>query len=143
MSKFYHPSYIGFDRVFSLMNDLNAPISANYPPYNLVKTDENKYLIELAIAGFAKEQLKISIQENILTIAGDNSSEEEGYVIHRGIAARAFTRKFTLADTVEIRDIVLKDGMLRIYLENVIPEAKKPRTLEIKTDNPKLLVENK
>lgn len=131
----FHPSLIGFDRLSAVLNELNSrgTFTPSYPPYNVVKIDENHYIIEMAVAGFSKNQLSVEIQENTLTVTAKNedSSTTTEYV-HRGIGGRAFLRKFTLMDYLEVRNVTLKDGMLKIELERVIPEALKPRVIEIK-----------
>lgn len=139
----YHPAYIGFDRLWRIFNEAEKSLNTNsgYPPYNLVDLGENKYLVEIAVAGFEAKDIDVTLQENSLLISA-MSPENSNHFIHRGIAGRSFARRFTLADTIEVRDVTLEHGMLRITLENVIPEAKKPRKLEIRSGNPQLLVEN-
>ncbi len=118
-------------------------MKVTYPPYNIVKTSDTTYVIEMAIAGFKTDEIQVVVKENILTVKGNNVTEEKEY-IHRGIASRSFIRTYTLADTIEIKGANLADGMLTIELENVIPEAKKERLILItsKKSNPELLVEN-
>ena len=136
---------VGFDRIFNRMAAMQQTAKAStYPPYNITKESEVKYIIEMAVAGFSEDMLDVSVKECILTVEGkiDNSSEKE--YIHKGIAARAFTREFTLADTIVVRDASLRDGMLRIVLENVIPEEKKPQKIVINrptVDTKELLTE--
>lgn len=109
----------------------------NYPPYNIVKVDDNKYVIEVAVAGFGKHNLDITIQDGTLTIHGFtnvNDLEKEGLnnqYLYKGIADRSFTRKFSLADTVEIKNAELINGMLKLWLENIIPDSKKPKKVDI------------
>lgn len=146
------PFFVGIDRIFDRMHTLNRT-NANqnsYPPYNLIKTDENHYVVELAVAGFKQEDLDITVEDGVLSIEGKIADKEETLAyLHRGISARAFKRVFTLADTVVVRSADLSDGMLRVELENVIPEEKKPRKIEIgynskpalEHDQPELLVE--
>lgn len=109
-----------------------------YPPYNIAKVDENKYVIEMAVAGFGKNNLDIEIANNTLTVKGgltldqlDPPSNPMQY-IYKGIADRAFTRKFNLADTIEVKNAELVNGMLKLWLENIIPENKKPKRVDIK-----------
>ena len=136
---------VGFDRIFNRMAAMQQTAKAStYPPYNITKESEVKYIIEMAVAGFSEDMLDVSVKECILTVEGkiDHSSEKE--YIHKGIAARAFTREFTLAHTIVIRDASLRDGMLRIVLENVIPEEKKPQKIVINrptVDTKELLTE--
>lgn len=136
------PFFIGFD---SLLNKLNHPMNSasgsNYPPYNLIKTDENEYLIELAVAGFSEEDFDIELQDGILTIRGDvGTGDLSAQYIHRGIAARSFERKFTLADTVKVAGASLNQGMLSVRLVNEIPEEKKPIKIPVNKE-PQLLTE--
>lgn len=144
-----YPGLVGFDRHFDLLNSLLEKPSINntaYPPYNLIKLPDNKYIIEMAVAGISKDSLEVLLQENILQIAvvpkSENSFTDKQY-LYRGIAERAFTRSFTLADTVKVTDVVIDNGLLRIYLENEIPEVKKLRKLEIRdnTATKQLLME--
>ena len=133
--------FVGADKMIDTINKAQQMIAntvTNYPPYNIVKVDENKYVIEMAVAGFGTQNLDIEIQDKVLTIKGGVSVDENNPAnyIFKGIADRAFTRKFTLADTVEIKDAELINGMLKVWLENMIPEEKKARKVDIK-DNKK------
>lgn len=141
------PFFVGFDRIFDrmhTMNELQAKQSA-YPPYNLVKTDENHYVVEMAVAGWTREDLDITVEDGTLTIEGkvetDSDAVETEY-LHKGIAKRHFKRSFTLADTVVVNDADLADGILTIELENVIPEEKKPRKIEIGVRQQEFLLED-
>jgi molecular chaperone IbpA len=141
------PLFVGFERIFDRMNAGNkvANIQQKYPPYNIVREDENTYLIELAVAGFGEKDLDIEIHDSVLTIRGNVTeySDTADYIF-KGIAARNFERKFTLADTVEVKELALSQGMLTIRLVNIIPDEKKPRKLFIGVDKPpekQLLVE--
>ena len=140
---------LGFENfirdVETLLND-TKPVN-NFPPHNIIKADENKYVVELAVAGFSKNEIDIQVQDNTLIIKGDKQ-EKEGYeYLHRGIGTRSFTKSITIADTIEVKGAEFKDGILRIGLENIVPEHKKPRKIEIgnelKTFEPKLLQEEK
>ena len=109
----------------------------SYPPYNIKKVSENKYVIELAVAGFGKQDLEMELNEGVLSIKGRTSLDtltkdgvDQTY-LYKGIADRAFTRQFTLADTVEIKNAELINGMLKVWLENIIPEHKKPKKIDI------------
>jgi len=133
------PFTVGFDNVFdnfeSMFDEgvLNVS-SVNYPPYNIVKTGDNAYDIEIALAGFGKDDINVEYAENQLTIKSvkkEEKQEKEG-VIHKGISKRHFVRSFTVADDVEVKGAELKDGLLTVALERIIPEAKKPRTIKIK-----------
>lgn len=139
--------FVGFDKMLTTLNNVqdtytkaivnNTP---NWPPYNIVKIDDNNYTIELAVAGFGKHNLDIEMANNTLVVKGgflsvDEMASESTNPIQylwKGIADRMFTRKFTLADTVEVKNAELVNGMLKIFLENVIPEEKKPKKVDIK-----------
>lgn len=130
-------SAIGFDSVFKKLNEISEslPKVPTYPPYNVRKVDENKYVIEIAVAGFGQQDLELELQDGILTVKGQVTSEgdNENYLF-KGIADRAFTRKFTLADTVEVKNADLMNGLLKIWLERFIPEEKKPKKININAD---------
>ena len=131
--------FIGADRLAKNLK-ANADWLANnvsqaYPPFNLKKVDENKYVIEMAVAGFTKQDIELTLDDNKLLIKGNihsDSKDEKSEFLHCGIANRAFTRQFTLADNVEIYNAELINGMLKVWLEHIIPEDKKPRKVEIK-----------
>ena len=128
-------STVGFDRLFSMLDNLSEPQSAPaYPPYNIERTGENAYRISMAVAGFGEDDLSIESRENTLTIKGERTeqTDEDGKeVLFRGIAARSFERRFQLADHVEVRSANLENGLLHIDLVRNIPEAMKPRKIEI------------
>ncbi|MFZ1814057.1 MAG: Hsp20 family protein [Rhizobiaceae bacterium] len=128
-------STVGFDRLFSMLDNMSEPQSAPaYPPYNIERTGENSYRISMAVAGFSDGELSIESRENTLTVRGEKveSSEEDGKeVLFRGIASRSFERRFQLADHVEVRNANLENGLLHIELVREIPEAMKPRKIEI------------
>jgi len=132
------PFLIGFDRMIERMRD-TAPNQQAYPPYNIVKVDDDQYELQLAIAGFTYDDLDIQIKDGVLTIEGKQEATDEKHYIHRGISGRSFSRVFTLADTVVVNGADLNDGILTVKLENVIPEAKKPRKIEINRGEPQLL----
>lgn len=127
---------IGFEPILKRLAEMSEamPKIPTYPPYNIKKVDENKYVIELAVAGFGKQDLELELQDGTLTIKGNVSSEDADY-IYKGIAERAFTRQFTLADTVEVKNADLINGMLKIWLERFIPEEKKPKKINIGATN--------
>jgi len=127
---------IGFEPILKRLAEMSdaMPKIPTYPPYNIKKVDENKYVIELAVAGFGKQDLELELQDGTLTIKGNVSSEDADY-IYKGIAERAFTRLFTLADTVEVKNADLINGMLKIWLERFIPEEKKPKKINIGATN--------
>jgi molecular chaperone IbpA len=128
-------STVGFDRLFSMLDNMGQPESApTYPPYNIERTGENAYRISMAVAGFADSELSIESRENTLTVKGEKTeTKEEGEkeYLFRGIAARSFERRFQLADHVEVKTASLENGLLHIELVREIPEAMKPRKIEI------------
>ncbi len=123
---------VGFDSMFDrFFGDVEKSESATgYPPYNIRKDEENIYTIEMAVAGFSKEDLEAELKEGILTVRS-KQGQEDGEYLHRGIAKRAFSRSFTLSDDVVIKGADLINGMLTISLERIIPEEKKSRMIEI------------
>ena len=131
--------FIGADKVAKSLKEgaewLANNAAASYPPFNLKKVEDNKYVIEMAVAGFTKQDIELTLEENKLIIkgntAGDTEDKQAEY-LHYGIANRAFTRRFTLADNVEINNAELINGMLKVWLEHMIPEEKKPRKIEVK-----------
>ena len=122
---------LGFDRIFDQLLAKPATKHTTYPPYNITKESETTYVVELALAGFSEEEIDITIKDSILTVEGTSEDSEEKEYLHRGIAARSFSRTFTLADTIVVTDATFKDGILGITLENVIPEEDKPRKIAI------------
>ena len=119
-----------FDNIFDSVFNLNES-NTSYPPYNILKSDNN-YTISLAIAGFSKDEVDLSLQENELVIKGVAKDQDEKIeFLHRGIAGRNFERKFRLADTIKVSDANYENGLLNIYLEREIPEHQKPRKIEI------------
>ena len=127
--------FVGVDRLIDQMiYATTLDSSTSYPPYNIVKTGENTYDVELALAGFGKDDINVEYAENQLTIKSvkkEEKEEKEG-VIHKGISKRHFARSFTIAEDVEVKGAELKDGLLTVALERVIPDHKKPRTIKIK-----------
>src|SRR5271155_5503276 len=131
----FYRSTIGFDRLFSLLDQANADGSPGYPPYNIERTGENAYRISVAVSGFAQNELSIVAKENTLTIKGEKvaneNAKEKPEVLYRGIAARTFERVFQLADFVVVKNASLEHGLLHVDLVREIPEAKKPRSIPI------------
>jgi len=133
------PVSVGFDNVFDhfermFEDDFRVP-SVNYPPYNIVKTGTNTYDIEVALAGYNKKDIDVTYEENMLHIKSkkeDKEDKQEEGVIHKGIAKRYFSKSFTIAEDVEVKGAELKDGLLKVSLERIVPESKKPRTINIK-----------
>ncbi|MCM2290846.1 Hsp20 family protein [Allorhizobium sp. BGMRC 0089] len=131
-------STVGFDRLFTMLDSLGQPDQAQtYPPYNIERTGENTYRITMAVAGFDERELSIEAHAHVLAIKGEKSEDEqnsESEFLYRGIAKRAFERRFQLADHVEVTSASLKNGLLHIDLLRNIPEAMKPRRISISTD---------
>jgi molecular chaperone IbpA len=136
-------STVGFDRLFSLLDQTTGFESApSYPPYNIERTGENAYRITVAVAGFAEPELSIEVKENTLTIRGEKQTskdEKNGEVLYQGIAARAFERRFQLADHVVVKGAALENGLLHVDLVREIPEAMKPRTIPIGNGSAKVI----
>jgi len=134
------PVTIGFDNVFDhfermFEDDFRGLSVSNFPPYNIVKTGKNTYDVELALAGYSKKDIDVSLEDGVLTIKSikeEKEDKEEDGVIHKGIAKRYFSKAFTIADDVEVKGAELKDGLLKVSLERIVPESKKPRTIEVK-----------
>ena len=123
-----------FDNIFDSVFNLNES-NTSYPPYNILKSNNN-YTISLAIAGFSKDEIDVSLQENELVIKGVAKDQDDKIeFLHRGIAGRNFERKFKLADTIKVSDASYEDGLLNIYLEREIPEHQKPRKIEINNES--------
>ena len=137
------PFSVGFDRVFDHFDrmfdedfGLRIP-SVNYPPYNIVETSKNKYDIEVALAGYNKKDIDVSYEDGQLTIKSkksdkEESKDEDGNTIYKGIAKRYFERSFTISDDIEVKGAELKDGLLTVSLEKIVPESKLPRKIDIK-----------
>ncbi len=141
---------IGFDRMAQLLDQANRiDQTPSYPPYNIESIDENNYRITLALAGFGDNDLTITSEQNTLTVKGKKETDVEGKFIHRGIANRSFERRFQLADHVKVKAANMNNGLLHIELEREIPEAMKPRTIAIGTEQntieqkPEIVKDNK
>ena len=136
---------IGFDEQFNRLQKFHDDMSKNipnYPPYNIVKKDENHYTIELAVAGFGQSDIDIEMEDGKLVVRGNIKAEEaEDNFLFRGIANRAFSRAFVLNDEVEVKDAELFNGMLKIFLERLIPEQKKPKKIAVKAGKGKQLLQ--
>ena len=147
------PSTLGFERFF---DDVEKLLDAaerkqpefSFPPHNIIKTDDNHYVVELAVAGFSKDEIEVTIADGVLTIIGAKTEAKPNVqYLHRGIGTRSFRKTINVADTIEVQGAEYKDGILRIALENIIPEHRKPRKIEIGTElkefKPQLLTEEK
>ena len=128
-------STVGFDHLSRLLDStLNSDTANAYPPYNIEKLGEDDYQITMAVAGFAPDELTVTIQDGTLLIAGRAGADtEERAYMHRGIAKRAFERRFELAETIKVGDAHIENGLLQVDLKRVIPEHKKPRNIEIRS----------
>ena len=135
------PFSIGFDDMFdqfeNMLGNGNLTMQSNYPPYNIRKTGKDNYAIEVALAGFSKKDVEVEFEENLLTVRTkqvdkSEDSDVNGEIIHKGISHRQFARSFTIADDVVVNGAELKDGLLTVSLEKIIPEEKKPRSIAIK-----------
>ena len=135
------PLSVGFDDVFNHFESMfdhqfDTLNVSNYPPYNIVKVDKNKFDVEVALAGFNKKDINVSVENGMLTIESKteekSKDDKDGEVIHKGISKRYFKKSFTIADDVEVKGAELKDGLLRVSMEKIIPENKKLKTINIK-----------
>lgn len=133
-------SVVGFDRLAQLLETATVDQASGYPPYNIERTDENAYRIEIAVAGFRSDELNIEVKENLLTVQGRKAANDaERRFLHRGLAERDFERRFQLADYVVVTEAGLADGLLSISLRRELPEALKPRRIEIATASAPLI----
>ena len=130
----YRRSTVGFDRLFDMLENSSGNGGENYPPFDLIKTGENDYRIDLAVAGFRADEIDITAQQNVLIVTGKKKEEDSDRgsdFIYRGIATRSFERRFALADHIQVKAADMKDGLLSIDLVREIPEAMKPRKIDI------------
>ena len=133
----FRPHTIGFDTIFDNLDYLRTVPNNNYPPYNIRKAGKDKYAIEVSVAGFNKDDVEVEFEDNLLTVRtkqvkNSENKNEDGEVIHRGISQRQFARSFTIADDVKVNSAELKDGLLTIDCERILPDHKKKRLIEIK-----------
>ena len=128
------PYAVGYDRMFDHLNRYvaNNSTSTGFPPYNIIKGGDYNYVIEMALAGFSKDDIEIEVADGHLAVRSIKENVEDEGTIHRGISYRKFDRKFTLADDIVVKEASLENGMLRINLERIVPEEKKPRLITIK-----------
>ena len=140
----YRRSTIGFDRLFDLLETSARSSTDNYPPFNLERVADDRYRITLAVAGFSRDEVEITAQQNLLLVAGKKAdTQDNAQFLHLGIATRSFERRFELADYVFVEDARLNDGLLVIDLVREVPEAVKPKTIAIKTGAPLAAVDVK
>ena len=125
---------VGFDDIFDQLSSMSKYVNdiPNYPPYNIKKVGKDKYQLDMALAGFSKDDVKVEVKENTLTVSASSSDKEDDSFVHKGIAKRAFKRQWTLAEHLEVQDAKLKDGVLTVDMKLNLPEEKKPRTIKIK-----------
>jgi molecular chaperone IbpA len=132
----FRRSTVGFDRLFDMLeNGLNPQATETYPPFDLVQEDDDRYRIDIAVAGFHPGEIEVTSHQHMLTVSGRKSGNEDRRYIHRGIAARSFERRFALADYVHVDKAELNDGLLSIELVREIPEEMKPRRIEISSSS--------
>jgi len=144
-----YPQFVGFDNIFNELERLvdgTAPTrNTSFPPHNIIKLDDNKYVVEMAVAGFGQDEVDVEIHDGTLIVKGEKKDQTEVDYLYRGIATRSFTKSIRLSESIEVRGAQFKDGILKIALENIIPEHKKPRKVEFSKElnfnNPKLLQE--
>ena len=124
--------FVGYDKLFDQLRRFENESKSvpNYPPYNVIKTADNVYVIEIAVAGFSEKDLEITQEENKLVVTGNTGEDASDYV-YKGIANRAFTRVFNIEDNIKVQDAKLSNGMLQVVLERIVPEHKKPKTIKI------------
>ena len=144
-----YPQFVGFDNLFNelerLVEGTVPQRNTSFPPHNIIKVDDNKYVVEMAVAGFGQDEVDVELQDGTLIVKGEKKDQKEVDYLYRGIATRSFTKSIRLSETIEVRGAQFKDGILKIGLENVIPEHKKPRKIEFSKElnfnNPQLLQE--
>ena len=132
MDLFNDPFFIGFNREINRLNGAYKTNSQTYPPYDLLKLDEDTYRLSIAIAGFTKDDIDVSVDNGTLIIKGEIVEVTDAEVVHKGIAGRKFVRSFALGEYMEVSGAELKDGMLHINVDRIVPEDKKPKTIKIK-----------
>ena len=129
-------STIGFDRLFDVLDEVQRTAEESYPPYNIERLDEDRFLISVALAGFTPDEVALTVEQNVLTLEGRKADKEGKTFLHRGISARDFKRQFTLADHVEVKGARFENGLLVIELQREVPEAMKPRRIPINGASP-------
>jgi molecular chaperone IbpA len=129
-------STVGFDRMFDLINNEVPNVQDTYPPYDIERTGDETFRISVALSGFTPEQITVTVRQNRLTVAGKNTNDDRANYVFRSISARAFERHFSLADYLQIEGATFENGLLQIHLVRNIPEAMKPRRIEIGTSLP-------
>ena len=143
-----YPQFVGFDNLFNELERIvegQQSRNSTFPPHNIIKVDDNRFIVEMAVAGFGEDEVSVEIQDGTLVVKGEKSDKSEVNYVYRGIGTRSFTKSIRLNDTIEVCGAKFKDGILTIGLENIIPEHKKPRKIEFSKEinftKPKLLQE--
>lgn len=130
-----YPQFVGFDHLFNelerLVEGTTPQRNTSFPPHNIIKIDDSKYVVEMAVAGFGQDEIDVEFQDGTLVVKGEKKDHTEVEYLYRGIATRSFTKSLRLSESIEVRGAQFKDGILKIALENVIPEHKKPRKIEL------------
>ena len=129
---FNDPFFIGFNRNLTQLNNVYKTNNQSYPPYDLLKLDEDTYRLSLAVAGFSKDNIDVSVDKGTLIVKGEIVEVTDAEVVHKGIAGRKFVRSFALGEYMEVTGAEMKDGMLHISIDRIVPEDKKPKTIKIK-----------
>ncbi len=130
---FKDPFFIGFNHTLDRLNSIhNASAHQSYPPYDIVKVDEDSYRVDIAVAGFDKKDIEVAVDNGTLVIKGEVGTESSEEVLHKGIATRKFTRTFALGEYMEVVSAEFKNGMLSVLVDRIVPEEKKPKTIKIK-----------
>lgn len=135
----FYRNTVGIDRLFDrIVNQIDHATATNYPPYNIAETGENTYVIQIAVAGFSEGEIDVTVKDDQLIITGEKNTttETEGWTFrHQGISARKFVRTFSLADHVEVQSARIRDGILTVNLEQIVPESAKPKSIAITYEN--------
>ena len=124
------PYAVGFDRLFDQLAS-SSRVTNSYPPYDILKDDDYNFKIEMALAGFSKKDIEVEVAENLLTIKSVRENNQDSKNVYKGISYRKFTREFTIADDIEVKDAKLEDGLLTIQLERIVPDEKNPKLIKI------------
>ena len=132
MDLFNDPFFIGFNRELSRLNTAHKTNSQSYPPYDLLKLDEDTYRLSIAVAGFSNENINVSVDNGTLIIKGEMVEVTDAEIVHKGIAGRKFVRSFALGEYMEVTGAEMKDGMLHINVDRIVPEEKKPKSIKVK-----------
>jgi molecular chaperone IbpA len=132
MDLFNDPFFIGWNRDLARLNNAHKTNSHSYPPYDLLKLDEDTYKLSIAVAGFSKDDIDVSVDNGTLIVKGEIVEVTDAKVVHKGIASRKFTRSFALGEYMEVTGAEMQDGMLHVSIDRIVPEEKKPKTIKIK-----------